>query len=169
MELLLKLFFYLAPMYFANSFAMLLGGKTPLDLGKTLWDKQRVWGGGKTIRGTIAGIATGCAVTWALWFLFPAQATELTPNYLALGFLLSVGAIFGDIVASFFKRRNKIPSGTPVLFLDQLDFVFGGMILGSAYYVPGFFEIVIIAVLTLIIHKASNYFAFKTKLKRVPW
>lgn len=169
MELLARLFFYLAPMYFANSFAMLLGGKKPLDLGKTAWDRQRLLGDGKTIRGTIAGIATGSIVTLLLWFLFPAQTTELTSNYLALGFLLSVGAILGDIVASFFKRRNKIPSGTPVLFLDQLDFVFGGMILGSVYYAPDFFEIVLISVLTLFIHKASNYFAFKTKLKRVPW
>ena len=33
-QIILKLLLFLAPMYFANSSAMLLGGKTPIDLGK---------------------------------------------------------------------------------------------------------------------------------------
>ncbi len=168
-EFWLKLVLYLAPMYFANSSAMLLGGKTALDFGKKLYDGQPILGRGKTIRGTFSGIFVGILATAAIYYFFNETALDFTPNYVLLGVLLSVGAILGDIIASFFKRRNKIASGTPVLFLDQLDFVFGGMILGSVFYTPDFFEIVVIAVVTLVAHKLSNYFAFKTKLKKVPW
>ena len=93
----------------------------------------------------------------------------LTPNYVLLGILLSFGAIFGDLIASFFKRRSNISTGTPVLFLDQLDFVFGALIFGSIVYLPTFFEVILISVITLVSHKFSNYFAFKIKLKKVPW
>ena len=37
-ETVIKLLIYLAPMYFANSSAMLFGGKTPLDFGKKFSD-----------------------------------------------------------------------------------------------------------------------------------
>lgn len=169
LDMILKLLIYLAPMYFANSCAMLFGGKTALDFGKKLKDGQRIFGKGKTWRGTIAGTAIGIIVTGLIFVFLQDSAITLSPNYFLLGVLLSVGAILGDILASFFKRRNKIESGTQVLFLDQLDFVFGGMILGSIYYVPNFYEIIIISVLTLVVHRVSNYFAFVTKLKNVPW
>ena len=69
----------------------------------------------------------------------------------------------------FFKRRNKINQGEEVLFLDQLDFVIGGMIFGSLIYAPEFYEIIFVGAITLIVHKASNFIAYKIKLKKVPW
>ncbi|AJF60411.1 MAG: hypothetical protein QT03_C0001G0925 [archaeon GW2011_AR10] len=168
-DAIIKILLYIAPMYLANSTAMLFGGKKPLDLNKKFFDGKPILGKGKTFRGTAIGVLIGSATALAVSVLFEQQTLLLSENYLALGVLLSAGAIAGDIIASFFKRRNSIPQGTQVLFLDQLDFVFGGMIAGSIYYVPDFFEIIVISVLTLIIHKLSNFFAFKAKLKNVPW
>ncbi len=167
-EFWFKILLYVAPMYFANSFAMLLGGKTPLDFNKKFRDNQPIFGKGKTVRGTMLGTSIGFLVTIIIFVFLNEQVMQFS-NYLLLGFLLSIGAILGDIIASFFKRRNKIASGTPVLFLDQLDFVYGGMVLGSIVYVPNFFDVLVISVLTLFVHRLSNYFAFKTKLKKVPW
>ena len=47
----------------------------------------------------------------------------MTPNYVLLGFLVSVGAIVGDIAKSFAKRRMNFDSGAEVFGLDQLDFL----------------------------------------------
>ncbi|HZX34501.1 MAG TPA: CDP-2,3-bis-(O-geranylgeranyl)-sn-glycerol synthase [archaeon] len=166
---IMKLILYLAPMYFANSSAMLFGGKTPVDFGKKFFDGKPVFGKGKTFRGSFAGIAAGTIVAAAITQFFPEQAGLLGKDYIMLGFALSLGAIIGDMAASFFKRRNNIEPGKQVLFLDQLDFVMGGMIFGSAFYVPDFYEIIFVGVLTLAVHKASNYAAFRLKLKKVPW
>jgi len=170
MELdIIHLIIYLAPMYFANSFAMLFGGKTPIDLGKKFFDGKPVFGKGKTFKGFFSGIITGTIVAGALFFMLPFQTSSFGGNFILLGFLLSLGAIIGDVAASFFKRRSDIARGSEVLFLDQLDFVIGGMIFGSIVYVPGFYEMIFVGVITLVVHKASNIIAYHLKLKKVPW
>ncbi|MCX8158510.1 MAG: CDP-2,3-bis-(O-geranylgeranyl)-sn-glycerol synthase [Candidatus Diapherotrites archaeon] len=166
--LMSKIILIIIPLYFANSFAMLFGGGMPLDFGKKWLDNQPILGKGKTIRGTIAGVFFGSFASFIVVLINPA-VEQVYQNYVLFGFLLSLGAIIGDIVASFFKRRNKIDPGNPVLFLDQLDFVFGGLVFGSIMYAPTFYEILAIVIITLIAHKLSNYLAYKLKIKKVPW
>ena len=166
---LIRIILYITPLYLANSTAMIFGGGLPIDLNKRFIDGRPIFGRGKTFRGAFVGILIGSITALIIYLLFPFYAEKITSNYLLLGFLLALGAIIGDIIASFFKRRNNIPQGTEVLFLDQLDFVIGSMIIGSFVYIPSFYEVVIICITTLIIHKLSNYIAFKIKLKKVPW
>ncbi|MCR4335306.1 MAG: CDP-2,3-bis-(O-geranylgeranyl)-sn-glycerol synthase [archaeon] len=168
-DLIIKLIIYLAPMYFANSSAMLFGGKTPIDFGKNFLDGKRLFGDGKTFKGLFFGTLIGTIISAIILTFLPELTLLLTPNYLLLGFLLSGGALIGDIAGSFFKRRNEIKQGGEVLFLDQLDFVIGGMIIGSLVYVPTFYEIIYAIIITLIVHRASNFVAYKIKLKKVPW
>lgn len=168
-DTIIKLIVYLAPMYFANSSAMFFGGKTPIDFGKKFLDGKPIFGKGKTFKGFVFGILAGTIIAYIISIAFPETTSLLSPDYLLLGFFLSLGAIIGDMVASFFKRRNEIREGKEVLFLDQLDFVIGGMIFGSVLYIPEFYEIIAVGVLTLIVHKFSNFIAFKMKLKKVPW
>ncbi|MAG17971.1 MAG: hypothetical protein CL944_00685 [Candidatus Diapherotrites archaeon] len=168
-DLIIKLLIYLAPMYFANSSAMLFGGKTPLDFGKKFIDGKRFFGDGKTFKGFFFGTLAGTIVSATIFTLIPETTLLLTPNYLLLGFLLASGALIGDVAGSFFKRRNEIKQGGEVLFLDQLDFVIGGMIIGSLVYIPTFYEVILVSIITLIVHRASNFVAYKTKLKKVPW
>ncbi|MFH1586258.1 MAG: CDP-2,3-bis-(O-geranylgeranyl)-sn-glycerol synthase [Candidatus Diapherotrites archaeon] len=169
LDFLIKILIYIIPMYIANSGAMLFGGKTPFDLNIKFIDGKPIFGPGKTFKGTSIGIGLGTASAFLLEYFFPALTAGISPHFLLLGFALSIGAILGDMAGSFFKRRNNIPRGTEVLFLDQLDFVIGGMILGTIYYLPGFWEALLIGAATIIIHKMTNYLAFKIKLKKVPW
>lgn len=168
-DLVVKLILYLAPLYFANSSAMLLGGKTPVDLGWKFFDGKPVFGSGKTFRGLFFGVAAGTAaaviINRAMW----GSIDAILPQYVLLGFLLSLGALLGDMTGSFLKRRFGIEQGKPVFLLDQLDFVAGGILLGLPVYAPGAFEIAVIAVATLLVHRAANYLAFSVKLKKVPW
>ena len=168
-DAIIKLIVYLAPMYVANSSAMVFGGKTPIDFGKTFFDGKPIFGKGKTFKGVIFGLLAGTLVAYIISIAFPKTTMLLSPDYLLLGFFLSLGAIIGDMVASFFKRRNELQEGKEVLFLDQLDFVIGGMFFGSVLYIPEFYEILAVGLLTLVAHRLSNYVAFKMKLKKVPW
>lgn len=163
-----KIALYLIPLYITNACAMIFGGGTPLDLGRNWRDGKPILGKGKTIKGTILGIACGCIAAALVSGAFR-EPNTFFGNYLLLGFLLSTGAIAGDALASFYKRRNNLAQGQEALFLDQLDFIFGGMIAASPIYTPGFHEIAAICIATLLIHKATNFCAYHLKLKKVPW
>lgn len=153
-------------MYFANAAPIILHGTIPLDFGKKLFG-QRVLGDGKTSLGTFAGILVGTATGALLYFIIPQAA--LIENYFSLIVLLSIGAMVGDLVKSFLKRRLGIKSGQQWAFFDQLDFVVGGLIFSSFIRIPEMVLVIIILVLTIFTHSAFNYLAFKLKLKKVPW
>lgn len=172
-EMIARILLLIAPMYFANSCALVFGGgRTMLDFGKNFYDGRPIFGAGKTLRGLVAGVCAGTTVAFLVATIFPAQTLLLVKDsweYVSLGFLVSLGAILGDLVKSFFKRRAGISQGKDLLLVDQLDFVAGGIMLGLAYYKPTWAEIAVIAALTVIVHRASNLAAFKLHLKKVPW
>ncbi|MDO8647465.1 MAG: CDP-2,3-bis-(O-geranylgeranyl)-sn-glycerol synthase [Candidatus Diapherotrites archaeon] len=166
---------FLAPAYVANAGAMLFGmvlkSKTPLDFGIQFIDRQPLLGKGKTWKGTFFGIFAGTIVAFALMVLFPKQAFDFYPNYLLAGFLISAGAIFGDLAGSFVKRRLLIKSGSPTPILDQLDFIVGAYVLLAIFYWPwpSYDDFFFVCIFTIITHISTNYFAFKLGLKKVPW
>lgn len=164
-EFLITIIAYLAPLYAANGCALLFGGGIPLDLNKKIGGKP-ILGAGKTIKGTIAGLICGLIAALILSFLI---TETFTGNYILFSSLLVTGGVFGDIIASFFKRRLGFEKGQAVPLLDQLDFVIGGVILTLPIRIPSVEEIAVIFIVTFIIHRASNYLAFKIKMKEVPW
>src|SRR5256886_10801535 len=52
------LWFFL-PAYVANPMAVVFGGGTPIDFGRTLRDGERLFGDGKTWRGLVGGTLAG--------------------------------------------------------------------------------------------------------------
>jgi len=87
---------------------LLFGPARPLDGGRTLADGQPMLGRDKTWRGVTASLV-GTALG-ALALGLP----------LSLGLKVALGAILGDLIASFGKRRLGRPPGTSVPLLDQL-------------------------------------------------
>ena len=81
---------------------------TPLDFNHLFVDGERVFGETKTLRGVFASIivTTVMAVLLDLRFM--------------LGFVIASLAMFGDLVASFIKRRMKKPPSSRALGLDQI-------------------------------------------------
>lgn len=157
------------PLYIANGCALLSGGKTPIDLNAKFVDNKPLLGKGKTFRGAAGGIACGAIASAAIWFFLPVVSQGFGTNYLILGFLLSLGAIIGDIAGSFLKRRLGIERGQKAFLLDQLDFIAGGLILACLVYPAGIIEIILLVVLTPVFHLIGNRIAFKAKRKKVPW
>ena len=172
-------FWAMLPAYVPNNVAVLVGGGPPIDGGRTLGGR-RLLGDGKTWRGTIAGVVTGGALALALDAGAPAvrdaSGIEALPGFpSAIVVALPLGAMLGDIVASFLKRRSGRKRGAAMPGLDQLDFLVGALALAAAadfeWFVGTFTLPVLLFVLvvTPILHLGTNYVAYLLDLKEVPW
>ena len=88
---------------------------------------------------------------------------------------MPIGALLGDIVKSFFKRRIGFDRGAMLPVADQLDFVAGAWLLtyiiDPSWMTTNFTLGVIITVLiiTPVLHLATNVVGFKLGKKDVPW
>ncbi len=99
----------------------------------------------------------------------PLNSREILAPTIFHGFLLSFGALIGDLIGSFIKRRLNLQRGQPAPVLDQLDFILGALIFSFIEFIPPLEIIVIILVLTPLIHLTANIIGYKLKLKREPW
>ncbi len=169
MDTIIHALLWILPAYFANGapvLAVYLLRRTgrrlhPVDRGAFFIDGKRLLGDNKTIEGFIGGIIAGAACGALL------QMFGLHDIFSAL--LLSVGALLGDILGAFIKRRLGLKPGDPAPLLDQLDFVVGATL---AYYlyrpVPIEYVAVVLAI-TPFVHFATNIVAYALKLKGKPW
>ena len=157
------------PIYIANGLALVFGGGPKIDLGKNFVDGKRLLGDGKSFMGAATGIFFGSVGIAAVQIFLPQLTAFLPVNYLQYGFLLATGAILGDVASSFVKRRMGKERGKSVVFLDQLDFLVGGIVLGMIVFVPSVEQFVFLAVFTFSVHRFANLVAFKIKMKKVPW
>jgi CDP-2,3-bis-(O-geranylgeranyl)-sn-glycerol synthase len=172
------------PAYLSNVSALVFGGGRPIDGGLTLKDGKRLLGNGKTWRGLIIGslVGIGIGIIQGLTSIYIVQAFEIYSPlsmfyYLILpfgiiegaifGFCLGTGALLGDICGSFIKRRLNIQRGKPAIFLDQLDFVIGALVLGSIVFVIPLNLIIIIIILTFFLHILTNIIAYLLGIKDV--
>ncbi len=134
----------------------------PLDRGKKLGDGERVLGDGKTFEGILVGVLLG-----VLTGLGIQQFISGYPLFLA--FLAATGALAGDAVESFVKRRRGFKRGEMWFPADQLDFVIGALLFLSPFYLPGLAEILFITFLTIAAHLSLNLIGWLLGLKSVPW
>jgi len=163
------------PAYVPNNAAVLAGGGRPIDGGRTLDDGKRVLGDGKTWRGTAIGVVAGVALAALLNGINSLFGAPAAPFPVAAAVSLPLGAMLGDIGASFLKRRTGRERGAAFPGLDQLDFVVGALVLtavaATGWFLETFGPAVVIAVLVLtpLLHVATNALAYAFGLKDEPW
>lgn len=171
-------FWAMLPAYIPNNAAVLAGGGRPIDGGRTLGGR-RLLGDGKTYRGTAVGTTAGAIVAVVLNQLNPTVADLLgaeLPLFPTLVLVvLPLGAMLGDITASFLKRRTGRERGAPFPGVDQLDFVVVGLIF-AFLVAPGWFldsftlpVLAVILVLTPLLHVLTNGIAYAIGVKDEPW
>lgn len=167
----------MVPSYLANGMALATGGKYSLDRGKLFLDGRRILGDGKTVSGTVGGIILGTLggiVTVLICEIVFFASDALLP-YFALVFVVACGAILGDIVMSFCKRRIGMSQGRPFPLVDQLGFILMAYLLAYAFniYVPLIVLtvelLIILVIVTPFIHLLANYIGYKIGKKSVPW
>ncbi len=174
------------PAYLANTIAVLTGGKYPIDQGKTLADGNRILGDGKTWSGLVGGTLGGVAIGYTQ-LNFGNSFIESIVNNLPedlwgdspfiIFFLLSFGALFGDMSASFFKRRSNLKRGDKSPLMDMFDFVGMALILtlifGNGWIQSWLFDgvgpLFTLVLLTPILHRGVNIIGFKIGVKNEPW
>jgi len=165
--------FFIFPAYVANAIPVILGGGRAIDGGRKMRDGKPFFGSHKTVRGFVAGILAGTLVgaaqnavllSGALQDVkFPFQFSIL------LGFMISFGALIGDLVHSFVKRRIGIAEGAPLPVADQLDFVLGAVLFSLFVSPPPLLTIFIIFVITVPVHLLTNLLAHVIGVKKTPW
>jgi CDP-2,3-bis-(O-geranylgeranyl)-sn-glycerol synthase len=170
-----QVLYFFAPAYAANMAPVLIGERlkrlaVPLDLGASV-SGVRILGDHKTLRGLVVGMLAGAGVFLlqrAAHRAAPMQSLALT-DYAALpslaGAWLGFGAIAGDAVKSFFKRRVGIAPGRPWIGPDELDF-YVGAIAAAACLVPLPLVPVLLSIpLVFCGHVLSNVIAYGLGLK----
>lgn len=105
----------------------------PLDFGLFL-SGRRLLGDHKTWRGLLLGVLTGAATGYLQYVSLKiglVKSILIFPSPAATAFIygacLGLGALLGDAVKSFFKRRLNIASGSAWLPWDQIDLVCGAL------------------------------------------
>ncbi|RLM56427.1 CDP-2,3-bis-(O-geranylgeranyl)-sn-glycerol synthase [Halobellus sp. Atlit-31R] len=177
-DLVAVAFWAMLPAYVPNNAAVLAGGGAPIDGGRTMGGR-RLLGDGKTWRGTAVGTLAGVALALGLNALAPVvvRATTVSvPTFpLPAAFGLALGAMLGDIGASFLKRRTGRERGAPFPGIDQLDFVAGALactaLLDFAWFQATFTLPVlgVVVVLTPVLHVLTNGIAYVLGLKDEPY
>ncbi len=195
-EIIAQAFWIILPAYIANASAKLFGGGAPIDSNKKYKDGKRILGNGKTwngliiggLIGTIGGFSLAIAAPIINQILLDNNVNTLTltnfngfPYMILIVASISYGALFGDIIESFFKRRRGINRGKDWIFFDQLDFILG--VLFFSFLVSGllsitgftksnwFFEnigmwhVLFLLFVTPIIHILSNFIHKQIELK----
>ena len=174
-QLIFKSLLYILPAYVANAAACIFGGGTPVDLGRKFLDGRRILGNGVTYRGFFFGLLFGCITATLEAILLNLDLVGTSHFYykvfkwLCLGFLLSLGALFGDMVGSFIKRRLGIERGKPAPLLDQLDFVLFAILFAYPFAPITLEMVVIILVITPLIHLSGNIVAYLLGIKSMWW
>lgn len=171
--------FYAVPIFAANMAPVLVKGlplfAQPIDGGR-LWRGQPILGSHKTWRGLLAGCLAAVAFIYIQAALVAqTQATHLAlidyqqPSLWVLGLLMGFGALAGDALKSFFKRRIGKASGQPWVPFDQLDFIIGALLTSAFMVVPSLSVVIYLLVFTPIAHVAVNAAAYGLGLKEVPY
>jgi CDP-2,3-bis-(O-geranylgeranyl)-sn-glycerol synthase len=136
---IIQAFWIVIPIYVANASAVIVGGGIPIDFGKNWKDGHRIFGDGKTWRGlfagTFLGMTAGFGLVVAAKYLNTTEYAYLGltdfegfPMMILILFALCFGALLGDVIESFFKRRVGKDRGQDWIPFDQLDFLIGALI-----------------------------------------
>ena len=160
------------PAYITNASAAFFGGKIPIDRGVHL-GRNRLLGDGKTFEGLFKGCSAGflCGL---LQHLYNGSFGSY-PRFIIVLLALSAGAMLGDIMGSFVKRRLGLRRGAPLPVVDQLDFVGGAWLLlfivARDWFSSNFSaEVMLVVILiTPLLHLLTNFIGFKLGMKEVPW
>ena len=167
---------YFLPALIANALPVIFVGKiikrrTPLDMGRNFIDGRRVLGPNKTVEGFVIGVAGGL-VTGLTYYVLLLR----NPYVIFYGLVMGLGAMIGDSINSFIKRRLDIPSGDPFIPLDQLSFILISYLLVKITGIDSLsiglidlHHLSTIVVIVMVVHPLSNLIAYLLKLKDKPW
>lgn len=159
---------FILPAYCANAAPVIFGGGQPMDFGKMFFDGKPFLGSHKTFRGFFAGIIVGTLVGLLQTLIFEQFLFQYGAQFrytVFLGFILSLGALIGDLIESFIKRRLNRSPGKSLPVADQIDFILGAFLFSLLVLPPSLPVAIIILLITIPIHLITNLGAALLRMK----
>lgn len=173
-DIIIQTFWLLLPAGFANMAPVLFKWipfiNYPVDFNRKFRNKP-IFGKNKTYRGFLFGILTAILIVFIQKNLYESTSSISLINYseinvFLLGFLMGFGALFGDLIESFFKRQIGIGPGKPWFPFDQTDWVIGSLIF-SAFYIHIEIKIMVVSILLFgILHPIINLIGYYLGIKK---
>lgn len=147
----------------------------PIDAGQKIGG-IRIFGDHKTVRGFLTGTLAAIGTSYLLQIIFTQSShlQAISPidysllNPIILGSLLGFGALFGDAVKSFFKRRVGVKPGQSWFIFDQLDYIIGGLLFSSLYIQLDWLMYLSIIIVWFALHLLFTFIAYLAGLKSDP-
>ena len=176
-NIILQCFYFMLPIYFANMAPVIVKKinflKIPIDFNKKLNGKS-IFGKNKTFRGLFFGIIFAMVIAFVQYLFYNNGIfVDLSfidySNWLLLGFLMGFGAIIGDLVESFVKRRLDYEPGKSFIPFDQTDFVIGALIFVFPLVQFSISKVILILVLSFVLHIIVNHTAYFLKIRKEKW
>lgn len=165
-HIILKSLYFFLPAYIANM-APVLVRKIPI-LDKPV--NEKFFGENKTWRGLLIAPLAGLLVFLIQKIYYNRMIHFSVIDYsdfsLLLGFLMGLGVIFGDLIKSYYKRKVGIKPGQRWIPWDQLDFVFGGLLLSFLIYIPFIEVVVVILIFSPVLHIIANRIGYLLKISK---
>ena len=165
------------PAYFANMAPVIVRKINifayQIDFNKKINNKP-IFGKNKTFRGFIFGIVFAIIITYLQFLLYKIEFFKNISfinyqNWFLFGFLIGLGALTGDLVKSFFKRRLGLNPGEKFVPFDQTDFVIGALIFIIPIFDLTFRTFITILLLSFALHIIVNHIAFYLKIRNEKW
>ena len=170
LELILSALYFFLPAYFANMAPVFVKKLNFLNdpVHEKLFGKNKTW------RGLVVASITGLIVFWLQKVAYMNGFVNLAIiDYadfsIMFGFMLGFGAILGDLVESYYKRKAEIPPGKPWPVFDQLDFVIGGIVGSFFFYVPPAEVVLVLMVASPLLHLIVNRIGYWLGIRKVKY
>ena len=181
-KLILSSFYFFLPAYLNNATPPLAKKAgilklldKPIDFNKKFMGEP-VLGLHKTWRGVFSGFTVGMLTLFLQVWLYRFSAIQKITlldyqeiNVLFFGFLLCGGAIFGDLLFAFVKRRLRLKSGARFLPFDQINYVVGAAIFLTPFYKVDSVVWFALLVFSFFLHIIINRIGYHLNLHKAKW
>ena len=179
--IILLYFYFMLPGIFANMTPVLIRNhwkflERPVDFNLKWFDGKRLLGDHKTWRGVISGTLVSIGIVaiqkWLMrfetfegisWFPYDEYSVWL------VGFLIGFGALFGDIVKSFFKRRVGVPPGKAFIPWDQIDAAVGAIALLYIIWPISWQDSLSLIIFTFVLHILTRNIGYYLRINKERW
>ena len=162
---LLQLLYFMAPAYVANMAPPFVrywkGWNRPIS--------ERRLGSHKTVVGGAAGVLAAVVVTLLQSRLAWGGGIVVTGGWLDLGVRMGAGAMVGDCVKSFFKRRRGVAPGATWIPFDQLDFVAGALVFVWPRAALAWTDVALVLALSFVGHILVNHLGYWLGVRPARW
>lgn len=164
---LLDLLFTLIPAMMANMTPVVLARlkvfetvAKPVD-GRLLIHGQPLFGAHKTWRGLVGGVIVGLFTAFVLLMLHNTMRLSSLglfseDEYVYRSFLMSVGAMVGDLMESFAKRRLSIDPGNVWFPYDFVDYPLGAILFSGLFVRCTLTDVLLLVILAAIVTPLFN-------------